>query len=135
MPRLRSIARPHPRAHPGSADARAAETLRRNQRPARRRDEQRALISFDVGPTIIYFPESPSGRGSPLPDIFLCKRVSAASGSERAFRKGLTDGASLDTARGADSEVVRTGQNIFLIAYLNMEEIPGLLRPMSVNGI
>jgi hypothetical protein len=26
-------------------------------------------------------------------------------------------------------------QNIFLIAYLNMEEIPGQVRPMSVNGI
>src|SRR5215475_4809151 len=115
MPRLRSIARPHPRAHPGSADARAAETLRRNQRPARRRDEQRALISFDPGPTIIYFPESPSGRGSPLPDIFLFKRVSTASGT--------------------DSEVGGAGRNFFLIANLNMEEIPGLLRPMSVNGI
>src|SRR5215510_729998 len=102
MPRFRSIARPHARAHPRSADARATETLRRNQRPARLRDEQRALTSFDVGPTIIYFPESPSGRGSPLPDIFLYKRFSTASGSERGSIIKSFSKASLATARGTD---------------------------------
>jgi len=35
-------------------------------------------------------------------------RVSAASGSERGFRKGLIDGASLATARGTDPEVACT---------------------------
>src|SRR5499426_366526 len=88
MPRFRSIARPHARAHPRSADARTAETLRRNQGAARLRDEQRALISIDAGPTIIYFPESPSGRGSPLPDIFVYKRVSTANGKAKNNTKG-----------------------------------------------
>jgi len=32
-------------------------------------------------------------------------------------------------------EPLNPPQNIFLIAYLNMEEIPGLVRPMSVDGI
>jgi hypothetical protein len=47
-----------------------------------------------------------------LPDIFLCKRL----------------GKNFDMNR-------RTRRNFFLIAYLNMEEIPSLLRPMSMNGI
>ena len=35
-------------------------------------------------------------------------RVSTASGSERGFRKGFIDGASLATARGIDLEAAHT---------------------------
>jgi hypothetical protein len=81
-----------------------------------------------------------------LPDIFLCKRVSTASGKAKNNTKGQRNKGSKG-ATGWCFSLLRPFVPLslsvekaffattFQVVYLKMEEIPGLLRQMSVNGI